>query len=695
MKRRNRPTSSARSPQPRQESIAAARAIAPKDWLFIVALLAAVVLVYQPAWHGALLWDDDMHVTRPDLQSWHGLCRIWFDVGATLQYYPVLHSAFWIEHALWGDAPLGYHLVNVFLHATAALMVALVLRRLKIPGAYLAAAIFALHPVHVESVAWISEQKNTLSAVFYLGAALAYLRFDGNRRWGWYLAAIGLFLLAVLSKIVTVTLPAALLVVFWWQRGKLSWRRDVLPLLPFFAVSLIAGLFVTWVERKMIGAEGPDFALSLMDRCLLPGRVVWFYLAKLFWPTDLLFMYCRWQISPAVWWQFLIPLAALLVLLAALWAVRRRWRGPLAGMLFFIGALFPILGFLNVYWFVFSFVADHFQYLASLGIITLAAAGVALLLDRWGLSARPIACVLCLTLLAPLAALTWRQSRIYRDGETLYRTTLDANPRCWVLYNNLGLILAGRGQTDEAIACYNKALDLKPDDSVAHNNFGMVLANCGRLDEAIAHYQEAVAIEPRYAEAYNNLGLALASRGQIDEALAQYDKALKLRPDVVGTINNIGLALAGRGQIDQALAQYDKALRIKPDDDETLNNLGLALAKAGRLDEAIACYGKSLKAKPDSAEAYYNLGAALFGQGRVDEAIAHYRKALELQPDYARAYNNLGAVLAGRGEMEEAITHFNKAVELDPNNLNARENRDAAIAEREASRQSPSIRAHP
>ncbi len=340
MKRRNRPSSSAQSPEPHRASVSAARAFRPKDWLFVVALVVAVFLVYQPAWQGELLWDDNGHVTPPELRSWHGLYRIWFDVGATQQYYPLSETAFWVQHKLWGDAMLGYHLVNTAWHALTAVLVALVLRQLKIPGAYLAAAIFALHPVHVESVAWITEQKNTLSAVFYLGAALAYLRFDEKRGRAWYWGALGLFVLSLLSKIVTVTLPAALLVIFWWQRGRVSWRRDVLPLMPFFLIGVVAGVFITWVERKVVGAEGPDFALTVVQRCLLPGRVIWFYLGKLCWPTDLRFMYPRWEIDPGVWWQYLFPLA-LLLLVGLLWWLSRRWRGPLAGLLFFVGRCFP------------------------------------------------------------------------------------------------------------------------------------------------------------------------------------------------------------------------------------------------------------------------------------------------------------------------------------------------------------------
>jgi protein O-mannosyl-transferase len=280
-----------------------------RNWLLAAALAATVFLAYRPAWQGALIWDDDAHVTRPELQSWHGLYRIWFDLKATQQYYPLLHSAFWIESRLWGRDTLGYHLVNIFLHITAAILVAVILRRLAIPGAYLAAAIFALHPVNVESVAWITELKNTLSTVFYLSAALVYLGFDHRRRASLYAGALGLFVLGLLSKTTTATLPAALLVVFWWQRGRLSWRRDVLPLIPFFVLGAAAGLFTAWVERVIGGAQGADFNFTIVERCLIGGRAVWFYLSKLFWPVNLTFIYPRWHVSQGVWWQYLFPLA--------------------------------------------------------------------------------------------------------------------------------------------------------------------------------------------------------------------------------------------------------------------------------------------------------------------------------------------------------------------------------------------------
>ena len=608
-----------------------------RNCLFAAALVATVVLAYQPAWHAGLIWDDALNITRPKMQSWNGLYRIWFDPGATTQYYPLLHSVFWLQHKLWGDATLGYHLVNILLHAAAALLVALVLRRLAIPGAYLAAAIFALHPVQVESVAWITELKNTLSTVLYLGAALTYLRFDRTRKAPWYLAAAALFVLSLLSKTVTVTLPAALLVLLWWQRGRLSWRRDVLPLAPLFVLAAVSGLFTVWVERTFCGAQGPAFEMAFLERCLLAGRALWFYLGKLFWPAPLLLVYPRWTVSRTLWWQYLFP-AALLLLLAVAWRLRRRWRGPLAGLLFFAGTLFPLLGFFNAYLFIYTYVADHFQYLASLGIITLVSAGIALLLDRWRLWGRPAGYALCLALLATLAGLTWRQSRLYAAGELLYRATIDGNPGCWVAYNNLGVDLGESGRADEAIASFRRALEIQPDYAEAHNNLGTELNGLGRVDEAIVQYRKAVEIKPDYADAHNNLGNRLDDRGQSDEAIAHYRRALEIQPENAVIHFNLGLALAKRGLNVEAVAQFRQTLEYQPGRADAHYNLGLALEKSGRVDQAIVQFRKTLEIQPDSADAHYNLGLALEKRGLSDEAVVQFRKTLEIQPDnpYAR-----------------------------------------------------------
>ncbi len=584
---------------------AATSPLARWEWLFLAALVVAVLLVYQPAWQGGFLWDDEAHVTKPELRSWQGLYRIWFDVRATVQYYPLLHSAFWIEHKLWGDATLAYHLVNLLLHAAAAVMVALILRRLAVPGAYLAAAIFALHPVHVESVAWITEQKNTLSAVFYLGAMLVYLHFDQTRKIALYWWALGLFLLAILSKTVTATLPGALLVIFWWQRGRLSWKRDVLPLMPLFLLGAGGGMVTAWWELQVNHCVGPEFQFTPVERLLIASRAVWFHLWKLCWPTKLTFFYPRWQIDSGAWWQYLFPLG-LTALLAGLWSIRRRTRAPLAAMLFFGGTLFPVLGFFNLYTFRYSLIANHYQYLASLGAITLAAAGGVLLLERWGLWRRPAGYMVCLALLATLAGLSWRQSRMYADVETLYRTAIDENPDCWIALGNLGVVLKTRGRIDEAMAHYRKALEINPCYTEAHNNLGNALAGLCRIDEAVAHYRKALEINPRFAEAHNNWALALAGLRRIDEAMAHYRKALEINPHYAEAHNNLGNALAGLRRIDEAVAHYRKALEINPRFAEAHNNWALALASRGGFDEAIQHYRKALEINPRFAEAHNN-----------------------------------------------------------------------------------------
>jgi tetratricopeptide (TPR) repeat protein len=582
------------------------------------------------------------------------LWRIWFDLGATQQYYPVLHSAFWFEHQLWGDGTLGYHLTNVFLHATAACLFAVILRRLwqREDAAWLAAFLFALHPVCVESVAWISEQKNTLSAVFYLLAALTYLRFDREREKGTYALALALFVLALLTKSVTATLPAALLVVLWWQRGGLSWKRDVMPLLPWFMIGATAGLFTAWVERRYIGAEGANFTLSLLQRGLLAGRVAWFYLGKIIWPADLIFIYPHWTIDVGALPEWLFPLAAI-GLIAVLWRLRRRARGPLAGALFFVGTLFPALGFFNVYPFLFSYVADHFQYLASLGIIALAAAAWA----RWTRGSILVAiAVVCL-----LGGLTWRQSRLYRDPEVLYRTTLEKNPGAWITETGLGAYLVGSGRVPEAIQHYEQALRLEPTFAQGYYDLGNALAKVGRLADAIDCYRQALQLKPYYVDAHNNLGVALAEAGRPSEAVVEYDEALQLNPDHFEAQNNLGNALIRLHRPAEAIVHFQAALRINPGLAAAHYGWGLALAGLGRLPEAIVEYKQALRLKPDYARAHANLAGALANTGQLPEAIGEYAAALRLEPGDAAVHYNLGLALRLVGRDEEAQAQFDEA----------------------------------
>ena len=599
-------------------------------------LFCATLIAYWPALRGGLLWDDANHLTALELRSFHGLWRIWFDLGATQQYYPLLHTAFWIEHRIWGDAVLGYHVTNIALHAISACLVVMIVRRLSLPGAWLAGFVFALHPVCVEAVAWISEQKSTLSGVFYLAAALTYLHFDHTRRKSQYFLALGLFVLALLSKTVTATLPAALLVLLWWRRGRLSWRRDLPPLLPWIALAAPAGLFTAWVERVYIGAQGADYALTLPQRFLLVGRVIWFYAGKLLWPANLIFSYPRWKIDPGEWWQYLFP-AGIVVLAVALGLVARRNRGPLAGFLIFAATLFPVLGFLNVFPFRYSFVADHFQYLASLGIIVpvssaLMVAAGRISPNKTGSIALPV------ILLVALGVLTWQQSGMYRDVETLYRETIARNPNSSFAHNNLGTVLF-----------------LKP----------------GRLPEAIAEFEVALRTQPNSPEAHENLGNALAALpGRLPDAIAEYQAALRFRPDFADAHDNLGNALSRiPGRLPEAVAEFHAAVRIKPNFAEAHSNLGNALAQIpDRLSEAIGEYQAALRINPDFAAVHFNLGNALMHTpGRLADAIAEYEAALRIEPNLVEAHNNLGYALAQiPGRLSEAIAECEAALRINP-----------------------------
>ena len=560
------------------------------------------------------------------------------------------------------------------MHALAAILLWRTLLRLRLPGALLAAAIFAVHPLGVESVAWITERKNVLSGVFYFGAALAYLRFltlgdervssqqvpsGGNPRhqWFWYLGALALFLMAMLSKTVACSLPAAMLLVRWWQRGLLR-VKDILPLTPFFAIGIGLGLLTVHLEIHHVGAHGAAWSLTGLQRCLIAGRALCFYAWKLVYPVQLTFIYPRWEVSPWIWWQWLFPAAALGVV-AALWLLRRRvGRGPLAAVLFFAGALLPALGFVNVYPMRYSFVADHFQYLAGVGLIVLGAAAASRLPGRI-----PIALV---ALPLALGALTWQQTKMYSDLETLWRTTLTRNPKAFLAHNNLAVILRDRGQLDEAISHLQRALEIQPGFAESHNNLGNALRQQGQLALAIAHFQKALQLEPNNAPAYGNLGSALLEKGQVNEAIAQFRKALQLEPGNVDLLNNLAYALLRNGQANRAIELLQKAVALHPGFVDAHNNLGNLFLQIGQVDEAIACYRKALQIQPNHAPAHSNLGRALLQKRQVNEAVSQFQKAAQLCPDSAEAENELAGALIQAERLDESKSISRRPSKSDP-----------------------------
>ena len=660
-------------------------------------LLVATFLAYLPVLRASYIWDDDDYVlNNPTLRSIGGLAQIWFQPSSLPQYYPLVHTTYWIEYHLWELWWPGYHFVNVALHAASVVVLWLLLRRLKVPGAFLAALIFAVHPVEVESVAWITERKNVLSLLFYLLAMSVYLRLaglDGEghiprppvdsggrpkvdwRLYGW---ALGLFLLALFSKTVTSTLPAAILLVLWWRRGKLH-KEDFLLLLPFFIVGLGLAAYTGFLEQHLVGAVGAEWDLSPSQRVLIAGQAFWFYIGKLLWPAHLTFIYPRWSmatdqlftIDPRGW-QWIFPAAAGGLILALF--VLRRWigRGPVVGVLFFAGTLLPALGFINVYPMRYSFVADHFQYHASIGLIALIAAAIVLLVRRLAActsfeirvqdsqtltpslsrstgrggnnagSRFNIACGAVAAVVAvPLAILTFLQCGIYQDRETLWRDTLAKNSDSWMVHTNLAHALVDQGRVAEALAEYRKSLDLAPELPETNWNWGVGLAKQEKFDEAIEYYDRAIACNPRYGPAYYSKGNALMKQDKEEEAIACYRKALELQPDYAAAWYEFGKAMDRQQKIKEAIGAYQQAVNFSPYDADAHYNLANDLLNQRQLAGAVKHYQQVLQLNPRHAEAHANLGSSLLLQGQIDKAIGEYQAALSINPNLVPAQRGL------------------------------------------------------
>ncbi len=634
-------------------------------WLLASLLVTATIFIYQPVWHAGFVWDDDAYVTRnPLLTAPDGLQRIWFSKDSPSQYFPLTYTTFRLERSLWGLDPAGYHWVNLLLHATNALLLWRLLARLKLPGAWLAAALFAWHPVQVETVAWITERKNVLSLLFSLLTVLCWVEFVAHRPRSagrYYWLALGTYTLALFSKTTACTLPVALGLILWLQ-GKPLTRRRLMQLSPFLLLGLAFGLLTVWWERFHQGTAGKLFALGLADRVVIASHAVWFYLGKLIWPRDLCFSYPRWRINPAD------PLAygwlvAGLALVAVLCSTRRRLgRAPEVAAVFYVATLGPVLGFIMLYTFRYTFVADHYQYVACIGPLALAAAGASRALDGAGKSAAVLKPVVCGVALSVLGVLTWRQSATYADVDTLWRTTIARNPHSAMAWDNRGLALLERGEVDEAIVHFRRALEVQPDDEVASNNLGFALLRSGKASEAVPHFEEALSVKPDDYTARANLGAALLQLGRIDEAVRQFRSALELQPSNPAAQSNLGYGLLLKGELDQGVVYVKEALKRQPENPELHRNLGAAFLELGRLDDAIAELREAVRLQPGVAPPRSKLADVLLRKGAVREATAQYQVLTQMLPDDAVAHRKLAWLLAT--SMDAAVRDGARAVEL-------------------------------
>jgi tetratricopeptide (TPR) repeat protein len=641
-------------------------------------LVLIIFAAYYPVWHGAPLWDDSAHLAAPESLNGSGLLRIWTEPTATQQYYPVVHSVFWLLATIVGHKTLVYHLLNIGLHATSALLVAAIVRDLGVRGGLLAGAVFALHPVHVESVAWISELKNVLSTAFYLAAAFTYLRYERSRSPKHYGIALTLFLLAILSKTVTVTLPVAMLTIIWWKRRHLVWRRDILPLLPYTLIGLVAGIFTVWIERVLIGATGADYSLSILERALLAGRVPWFYFGTLLWPTDLSFNYPRWDLNSTEAMQYL-PLVSLLAVLAFFSVFRHRWRGALASTLFFLVTLFPALGFFNVYPFRYSFVADHFQYMASLGVIVPFSTMVA----GWGARILPVVArsASVALIVSVLACLTWARSHDFRSPEALYEATLRTNPNSWMAHLNLGALLLDPQRSDlpKAISHLRDATRLQPTSAEANYNLGLALFQAGAFAESEIYLKEALRLEPRYTKAKVSLAMSLAASGRRGQAIEILRDAISVAPDDIAARNNLGTLLAEAGRVHDAIEHFSAVITVEPQTAAGYLNLAAAYMSIGSTDAADRTLRLGISAVPNALELYNARAELLISLDRPQDAINLLEPALIKLPRDPDALNTLGVALARSGRHHEAIGKYDEALRSKPDAPDVLANRGLSL----------------
>jgi len=542
-------------------------ALTSRDALALAALCLLVAVSYFPATLAGFVWDDAVLSKARPLRVWGGLWQIWFEPKSMEQYeghyWPLLYTLFWIEHKLWGLAPAGYHIVNLALHAAASALLWRALLYFKLPGAWFAAAVFAVHPLHVESVAWVIGRKDILAALFFLGALLCYFRFvDGARRahYGW---GLGLFIAGLLCKSTVVTLPAVLWLMHWWRRGRVTWE-DVMRVLPFLALGLIITV-IDWAHYK--DKEVLTFDYTLVERALIAARALWFYAYKLVWPADLAVIYPLWKIgvvNPLAW--------ACVIAAGALGAACWRWRarigrGPLACLLFFAVMLAPVLGFVDYGYMQFSFVADRYQYIACIGIIVLLCgagmqfADLALPVARRRIALQAAGGVMVVM----LGALTWQQAGIYRNAGTFFSHIIAHNDEARGAYHNYGDWLLKQKRPQEALEHYQVSRKRRPKFDSIPIQMGIAYENLEQPEKALERYRYALQLNPRSATALNNLALLLIKQGEYDQGLDIYRRVIKLDPLYANAHTGMGVALFRQNRIREALRSFERALELEPD----------------------------------------------------------------------------------------------------------------------------------
>ncbi len=639
-----------------------------------------VAVFYLPAVGGGFVWDDVLITKLRAVSSWEGILWIWFDpVRAYFQadvaenhYWPVVYTTFWLEHKLWGFHPAGYHVINILLHFANTALIWRLLARLAVPGALFAAALFAVHPLHTESVAWAISRKDLLCALFYLCALLAWVRFTESPRRRLYATALSLLAAAMLCKSIAITFPAALLILQWWRRGRFV-RADVIHAVPFFLVALVFGGADLWFY-KMQGLHSFDY--SLAERTVIAARALWFYVGKLLWPAGLAVIYPLWEIRVSD----LLGLAALagaVAAVAALWTLRGRiGRGPLACVLFFGATLSPTLGFIDYDYMRVSFVADRYQYLAGAGLIVLFAAAAVRAAGMLPPAAGKAAKAAALATLVLLGCLTWRQSGIYKDELTFFDHVLSLNPRAYGAHYNIGLEMFRLGRIEDSERYFRLAVETDPGDQKAVYNLGEILRGQQKYSESLEAYRSAIEMKPDDAKAHFAMGKTLFALGRREEAVSSMKRAAELQTNphmLAETHDVIGRTLEMMGRRGEAEKHFDLSMKarlaLNPRSPEAFLNRAETFRRQKRYEESLRWYRSAIEMKPDYALAYMGMGDSLYRTGQYDEAISSMRRAISLWPSSPLEPTLrylMGQAAREAGRPEEAAQHYENAMLTAP-----------------------------
>ena len=613
-------------------------------------------------------WDDTVFVTQNSLirdLSWNNVKEI-FSAPVIKSYDPLVPLSFSLDYALWGLNPFGYHATNVLLHLGNTLLVFLLVLRLTghLLPALVASLLFGVHPLHVESVTWVSGRRDVLSILFFLGSLLCYLRYQENRRSRFYILSFVAFVLALLAKPMTVTLPFIMFLCDYLSER--AWTtRTMLEKVPFLIMSAVISV-VTILTHQSPRGPYALYISALGDNLLIACWGLVFYLGKTLAPVQLSAFYPYPAEINLHLPTFFSPPILLIALTGGVWVSRRYTRKVIFGSLFFLLTLLPVM---NIIPFGGVAAADRFIYLPSIGLFYLAGLAFQRMYAwkvRWEKAKRvSLTLFLGLTVFA-LGALTWQRSDVWQDSETLWLSVIELYPEVPHAHNNLGNTYLKRGNLNEAITEYKKVILLKPMDALAHNNLGAAYLRKGNLDAAIAEFKKAITLNPKDALAHNNLGNTYLRKGQLNAATTEYKKAITLNPKDALAHNNLGNAYLRKGNLDAAIAEYQKAILLNATDALPHYNLGIAYESKGKLDEAIAAYNRVIVLNPTDALVHTRLGIAYARQGKLGAAIAEYEKAISLNPTDALAHYNLGIVYEGTGRLTAAIAEYREAVSLKP-----------------------------